>query len=194
MIRLNRKQQRLPIGGHHYPEPGLMIKEETFDDVVKRLRSFRLDNGVKLGNPEADVLRYYAEKFPYMVEEYWPQRTDDDVDRDYLRYAHWIRTAWQNPPKGIISSKEAEFRWDKCKTCKCNVQNRWKTGHEQEDLLRRSFMLRHGLHAPSFLGFCTCNRWDNSVAVFLSDPEGFSAKEKTAEQEPGCWLSSLVGR
>jgi hypothetical protein len=191
MIRFNRKQQRQPIGGHHFPEPGLMIKGETFDEVVKKLRTFRLDNGIKLGDPERDVLVYYASKFPYMVEEYWPERVEQEADNDFLRYAHWLRTTWQNPPKSLVTKLEANDRAEKCRACPHNVKNRWKDGLEQQDLLRRSFMLRYGQNSPEYLGFCSCHRADLSVFVYLADPKSFSVKEKTTEQPSGCWVKSL---
>lgn len=194
MIILNKDQQRRPIGGHHFPEEGRTFSGETLEEVVKRIREWRISNGRPVGDPEADVIRFYSENFPYMVIE------DENVDpkpgpsEDYVRYRHWIQATWKNPPKKLVPNREAKERQAVCDNCPKKKIVDWGSSEEARELERRSFVLRCGIHTSVTTGYCTCHRWDIGTIVTFHGPEQFSAKEKDTIVPESCWaVTNLAG-
>jgi hypothetical protein len=187
MIILNRAQQRLPIGGHHFHEMGMIVRGETFDEVVEKVKDLRINNGSPIGDPEREVIRYYAERFPYMVKTGTGQEPPPPSGI-YVRFRHWITTVWRNPPKRLVTKKEASLRWDVCKKCPKNIKKTWVKTEESEELERRAFMLRCGMEYPKELGFCACHRADLPVFVYIESPAGFTAKDKNETPPSECWV------
>jgi len=188
MLVINRNQQRLPIGGHHFPENnGPVIRGETFDEVEDKLSKYRINNGLPLGNPASEIIAYYARNFPWMVT-----LADDKESKkqssNYLRFSHWIRTVWKNPPRKLIHQKEAEARWAACLKCPRNQKKDWQTTGEAAEMERRSFMLRCGIDIPQGLGFCSCHKAPLEVFVFVENADSFSAKKDEEPKQPGCWV------
>jgi hypothetical protein len=187
-IILNKDQQRRPFGGHHFPEMGMVLRSEKFEDLVKRVKEVRIINGNPIGNPEQEILRYYAERFPFMVKS--GQSPDQPiVPSDYLKWRDWIRLMWFQAPNKIVSRKEASTRWEKCLACPMNRKIDWAVGEEAKEFEKRSFLIRHGQNTPDNLGFCTCHRWDSRVVVFLDAPEKLSNKREGDTQPPECFVS-----
>src|SRR5258705_12465900 len=110
MLKLNLNSQRLPIGGHHFREKGYMMKGENLAEVVKKVEAFRLDNHHPIGNPEQDVLFYYAVHFPWIV--IYDEEPDPEFDSDYKDWRDWLHKTWMLPPKKMVTVKEASLRWD----------------------------------------------------------------------------------
>ena len=121
-FQLNPSQMRLPFGGHHFRENGVTLKGETFDEVVDLLNDFRLMNGTPIGNPKQEIINYYAQKFPWMVE--YDLSGDEDVpeDENYVAWRSWISSVWGKPHGKFLTRKEASFRWSVCKTCEACVR------------------------------------------------------------------------
>jgi hypothetical protein len=69
MLKLNKEQKREPLGGHQFHEHGYTFKGDSFSIVETKVRKFRVRNGLPMGNPEQDILNYYAMHWPYMVKE-----------------------------------------------------------------------------------------------------------------------------
>lgn len=192
MITLNKNQQRLPIGGHHFPEPGKMIRGESFKEVEDRLKEFRVINGKPAGNPKQEILNYYAEMFPYMVQYGKEGEAYQPPTSNFVRFRHWVQTVWKNPPKKLIIDKEATARWEVCQKCPFNAKPDWGKDQEAQEVERRAFLLRAGRSVPEGLGYCTLHRADISVLSLLDNPALFSAKDKKLPDEPSCWVSSLA--
>lgn len=186
-IILNKHQQRRPFGGHHFPEQGMVVRAETWDELQTKVRKLRIINGHPEGNVESEILRYYAEHFPYMVTT-GEEKGKPVKPSNYFKYRDWIRYLWFDPPKKLITLKEAGLRWDKCETCPRNVKKDWQEDDETAEFARRSFMLRCGLDVPDFLGFCDCHRWDLGLAVLLHDAEKVSNKAKQDNIPTECWV------
>lgn len=187
MLKINKDQMRLPFGGHHFYEMGLMMKGDTFDEVRIKLTDFRLNNNRPVGNPGQDILTYYAVNFPWMVKE-------DDAEmpqegENFLAWRAWIQKTWNRPPKKIIVSKEAEMRWSVCKTCPHNIPiaagNRRA---EFDELKRKAFILRRGIKIPPEIGFCSLHRADLSAFTFTETPKDHSEIKKDTPNYPGCWV------
>lgn len=167
----------------------MVVRGDNFDELLAKIKNLRLINGHPIGDPEKDVLRYYAEHFPYMVKS-----GDEDgkpiAPSNYFKWRDWIRYMWYDPPKKLLTRTEAADRWEVCKTCPHNVAKNWKTDEEADEFNRRAFMLRAGLDVPSFLGYCDHHRWDLGLAVFLPEPSKVSHPEKRANKNQKCWVIS----
>lgn len=191
MLKLNPDQQRNPIGGHQFHSHGTTFIGDTFFDVIKKLTEFRVTNLLPVGDPKQEVLQYYAEKWPYMVmidENAVELKPSDDFDL----WARWVGRAWRNPPKAIVTTKEAADRFATCKTCQFNKPFSWPSTPESKALEQRTYLLRKGYEAPKDCGFCDLHKADISVFCFLSAPDAFSEKKDT-EPQASCWVSSLKG-
>ena len=116
MLKLNEKQQRTPIGGHQFHEYGNTFRGESFDEVVKKLKDFRLTNNLRLGDPEQEVLLHYATHWPWMVRRI-PDVEQEEESSDYKDWRAWVQRTWKKPPVKMITTKEASDRWNSCLTC-----------------------------------------------------------------------------
>ncbi len=187
MLAINRDQQRQPHGGHHFVDMGFTVRGDTFHEVVEKVRNLRISNAIPEGNPEQEVLQYYAKFFPWMVKiaETEPK---PDLPSKYVRWRHWVHAVWKNPPKKLVTPKEASLRWEICKDCPYNTKFDWENYLESDEVSRRAFMLKAGQDTPENLQYCSCHRLDIGVASFLDKPEEFSAKPKDTFPPPKCWI------
>jgi hypothetical protein len=187
MLKINKDQMRLPLGGHHYYEDGLSLKGDTFEEVREKLSDFRLNNNRPVGNPGQDILIYYAVNFPYMVREdetEIPQET-----KVFTRWRAWVQKTWTHPPKKTLTTKEASFRWDVCKTCPHNLPIISGLKHSEfEQITRKAFMLRRGAKIPQELGYCSLHHFDLGVATFIETPKDHSERRKDTPDYPSCWV------
>lgn len=188
MLSLNKNSMRLPIGGHQYPENGFTVKGDSFDEVVKLLTSFRLGNGKPLGNPKMDVLIYYAQNWPYLVRDDGQPEPAKSQDESYGRWITWVMGIWREPPTKILTTKEASYRWDKCKECPMNKPKDWASTEESAQMEQRLFLLRQGVDVPKYLGFCSCHGSDLSLFGFLEAPEKSSNKRQDEIQPSACFV------
>lgn len=187
MLKINKDQMRLPFGGHHFYEDGLMMKGDTFDEVKEKLTDFRLNNNRPLGNPGQDILLYYAVNFPWVVKE--DENEIPEESQSFLDWRAWIQKTWNRPPKKTIVTKEAEMRWVICMACPHNVPT--SNGNrkiEVDQLKRKAFILRRGVKIPSDLGFCSLHRFDLGVATFIETPKDHSEQQKDTPNYPSCWV------
>lgn len=187
MLKINKDQMRLPFGGHHYLEDGLMLKGDTFDEVKIKLSDYRMNNNRPVGNPGQDILKYYAVNFPWMVRE--DEINVPEETKEFTDWRHWVQRTWVNPPKKLLTNKEASFRWDVCKTCPFNqpIESGNKPS-EFEQITRKTLMLRRGAKIPKELGYCSLHRFDLGVATFIEIPRDHSEKEIDAPNYPSCWV------
>lgn len=192
MLKLNPDQQVGPIGGHQFPSHGITFTADDFPRLAKKVYEFRVTNLLPAGDPDQEILRYYLEKWPYMVSI--DEKAIKSKSSGYFeQWARWVGRAWRNPPKSIVSTKEAEDRMSACKTCPHNKAFDWKSTPETESLSQRTFLLRRGYEAPKQLGFCDLHKADISVFCFLTTPDAFSEIESQAEPQASCWVGSLKG-
>ncbi len=187
MFKLNEKMPREPIGGHHFASHGVTFKGDSFKEVVSQLRAFRINNNIAVGDPAQDVLIFYAENFPWMVEQDWNAEPKKE-NKYYVRWRDWIYGQWKNPPKKVLTTKEASDRWKICLDCPWRLPFVWKKTDESQELIRRAFMLRRGVEIPKDLGYCALHRVDLGVFCFLENPEVQSAQQKDGAKEPKCWV------
>lgn len=192
MIVLNKNQQREPIGGHHYVELGRVISGETFMGVVDQVRDSRITNGRSVGNPEMDVLLFYQANWPFMVIEDEFKKPEPEPDPNYTTTRDWVFSTWKNPPKKLVTSKEATIRAGICSSCPKRISKHKTMSEEASEVERRSFMLRCGITIKDSEAYCSCHRWPIEVAIFIDGADRFSAKKDKDNVPEGCWVGGLI--
>jgi hypothetical protein len=192
MLSYNKKAKKRPVGGEQYPEYGMMFRADTFPELVDKLRSFRLNNNIPTGNPEHDILFYYATVFPWMVVDDMEAYREEKHSEEYLQWRQWVYDTWKTPPKQFVSSKEAEFRTAACMKCPHNKPMNWKKTDESQGLTARCYMLRRGMGGNiGQIGFCSYHKADISAFNFCSPAEKFS-KNTNPEGYPDCWIGKTA--
>lgn len=187
MLKFNKDQLRLPVGGHHYVEYGKTFKGEDVPDLEKQIAAFRLANNIPAGNPKQEILNFYAKNWPYMVKRDY-EGVETVSDEDYIHWRQWIYDTWSRPPKKLLTTKEAKERWEICLKCPLMRRFKWESTDESAELTRRAFILRRGIEIPHEIGYCSLHRTDVGVYVFIDQSKSFSAM-KDAEQPKECWVS-----
>lgn len=194
-LRIKANSMREPFGGHHYEVGGQTFKGKNYDEVVRSLAAFRINNNIPLGNPDSEVIAYYAVNWPWLVEEYEAEPKPMPME-GYLAWRLWLMEAWNNPPKKLLTNKEASERFAICRKCPMNmpISRDGSPADEMAALKRKSFLLRRGSMAPEGIGYCTLHRVDLSVFCFLDNCLAFSSKKPDAKDLPECWASSLAAK
>lgn len=186
--QIRKGQQRLPLGGHHYNAHGIKFTGENHIEVYEKIIDYRLNNMIPVGDPEQEVLAYYYDNFPWMVDPD-PDAVAKRKSEHYLNWRSWVHRMWKNPLNRAVTNKEASIRWDVCKSCPHNLKLSVDNSPEGSETLRRAFLLRRGQAVPSHIGFCSLHSMDISVASFLEAPAAVSGKMKDAANHPGCWVA-----
>ncbi len=185
MLKLNEKQQRTPIGGHQFHEYGTTFKGESFTEVVKKLKNFRLNNNLNVGNPEQEILNHYATHWPWMVRRS-DEAPEQEKGSDYMDWRDWLQRTWKKPPSKFVSTKEASERWNCCLTCPHNLKKDWGVSAESTELNKRAFVLSRGLDVPSGIGYCNFHKCDLGVFSLIDKVNNYSS---TTNQPPAnCWV------
>lgn len=185
--RYNAKQQRRPIGGQHFPcKDGNIIKAETFGELVTKVLDYRLNNGHPVGDPEHDIVQYYATNYPFMVEEY---ESGDEAERheDSDMVYRWVNSVWTNPPSGLLSKLEAAPLIKTCLDCPHNVDLEDLPQADSFDTaISRALVIRKFMSAPDNLGWCDHHKWLTPLALFIKENKKYSSGEEPYPE--GCWV------
>ncbi len=187
-LRLKENQKRLPFGGHHFRENGVTLKGDTFEDVEELLSNFRLINGKPIGNPKDEIIAYYAEKFPWMVEYDTNEQVVEPLSEEYIAWRDWISSIWGKTQGHFITRKEASFRWEICKKCPHNVGSPWDDSKESIEFSRKALLLKRGENTPENLRYCDLHKVDIGVASFQESARDLSRKDDNKPDHPGCWF------
>lgn len=187
---INKDQGREPFGGHHFYQKTqglpLRLSAPNYKALVEKVSTYRLTNGIPLGDPAKEITDYYAENWPWMVvEDFQPEKGPEDPD--YTAWKAWLYAAWRRPSPKIVPRLQAKERWEKCKACRHNQPLKGQGSREAEELQKRAFIYRRGEWTPKELGFCCLHKWDISTSSVLDKPETYSASPEA--KEPGCWVN-----
>lgn len=189
MLIIKPDAMRIPIGGHQFPENGMVIRGESFDEVVQKLTDYRLNNHIHLGNPSRDVLVYYANNWPFMVTDDGKPEPDLSEAKPYEEYRRFIDETWKRPPAKLLATKEASFRWEVCEKCPFNKSKDWPQTKETAELARRSFLMKRGVETPKNLGVCSLHfHADLSILTFVETPAHFVDVKTDAAKPEKCWV------
>lgn len=183
---LKKNSHKAPYGGHQFNELGTVLRGDSFDELVEKLKNFRLMNARQLGKPDQDILHYYAENWPWLVE-----RTEGEfvpTDANFESWKSWIHGIWNKAPSRIVATAEAKTRWAVCEKCPFNRPMQFEDSPEVAELKRRAFLLKRGIDVPSNIGFCAVHRADIGVLSFIDNPEDFSKKRTKGGSYEDCWV------
>lgn len=175
-----------PPGGHHFVTMGVTIRDENFNNLIDKVIEFKVTNNLPYGNPEQEVLHFYAEHWPYLVER--TKDTFQPEDSNYSKWRDWIRSTWAKPPVKSVAKIEAETRAKICAKCPFNRPENFGNSPEAEDLRKRAFLLRKGVDVPPGLGYCAIHRCDLSAFVFIDNANDFSGRKKGGSPVKDCWV------
>lgn len=187
MLKFNTKQHRPPMGGHQFPSHGMIFRGDTIEDVIKKIKDFRLNNNIAAGDPEQEVLRHYAQHWPWTVRRSIEVEAGVESD-EYVAWRTWLHETWRKPVSKCVVPKEASERWLKCTNCPMNQKISGQNHHEENELRKRAFVLRKGVDVPSWLGYCSHHRWDTPVASFIEDAKQHSNAKSGTTAPAGCWV------
>lgn len=196
IYELNPNQMRLPLGGKHIfldRSSFMTFTDDTFDGLIEKIESHRVNNGMDVGNPKEEVIESYAKNYPWMVRLKTEAVGPDEINKRYEMTKMWLRHVWGHPPGGQEPTRVSEERWDICRKCLHNQRFQWPDTAEADEWEKRRFLLVKGLKIPQEIGFCALHRWDNGVASVLETPIRFSAKTKDSGQPGWCWSESMKG-
>lgn len=190
MLKLKHNSMRQPIGGHHFPSHGTTFKADSFTDLVKKVGEFRTINHLPYGSPDQEILAFYLNNWPYLVEE---DRSATDKKRDTISqmWLDWVRNTWSSGHSyKYATRKEAKERWEICRRCPFNVAIGDMSTEEMQAAKSQIFLLKQGTGTPSDLGFCVLHKSDTSMLTLLDQSELVSLSRK----DNNCWITTLAGR
>jgi len=176
-LRINRKHMSQPHGGWGYPVPdGPVLNADTVDALVEKLSDYREANGQPVGEPEHDIAKHHAAKWPWLIEEI------EDADVELNEAEAWIHRVWRSPPLRQAETRAREERFSQC--LKCVHFEPLDTESLTNEAARRLLCLNPAKHRPEH-GWCLLRGWIPSVAVQIQDPWEFA---DWTGKDKACWL------
>ena len=186
-FRLRKGHKRLPFGGHHYTANGITAKGDTAEEVVEKIKNYRLINGIPLGDPMSELLEYYADKFPWMIENNLDDQGEKPENANYVRWRGWLISQWGKPFPKTIGEVQAVDRWAICEKCEFCRPRTWENTPEAIEFERKSLLLKNARNSPKNVKFCTLHGWDIGVSSYVENPAPLSDKKDKQDYE-GCWV------
>lgn len=181
----NGQEVRIPPEGY----------ADSARDLVSQVRAFRMQNRIELGNVEADIALFIAERSP--INDRWkgkpPQRIIDMRSGKKISLPtaecarQWLQTAAYLRPK-LVSLYDAGLRVEICASCPHNMA--LTTGIKPIDaqILQEAKNLRQRAVMPGdeALHFCHLHGMVLAAAVFIdSDSPALQRSNEPAPAE--CW-------
>lgn len=168
-----------PHGGWGFPIPsGPALSDETVDGLAKKIAAYRMANGQPAGDPEHDIAKHYAPRFPWLIEEV----EDDDVEVNDAEA--WVHRAWRSYPVQMAEQRARDERFAQC--VKCVHFEPLNTDDMTLEAARRLLCLNPTKHRLEH-GWCLLRGWIPSVAVQIHDP--WSLADWTGKDKD-CWLDT----
>lgn len=186
-------------GGWRFPYPDEhsktlkdpFMRAMGFDALVGKVRMFRIEAGIKVGDVEYEVASYIKKVSP--GNDRHPNRTYEprpegmpDWRPPIERGKEWLITMGRRQVRCVLLS-DAFARADICATCPQNIEWRGPCEPCNEDVV---FRMQNVRQRPIFKGdeplkFCRLHNVMLGAAVFL-DQDFLPAKEPNAPAE--CWM------
>jgi len=184
MLRFRQNILHGPREGWYYVEGKQAIRGESPSDVADKLAAYRIRNGRNPGNPNKDVLNFWFDLRPELIEVA-PDGTPDVAESHSAQAGGvlaWLQSIMQHGSDTETGNAAIEERTNICLACPCNLPIPCKSDIKAE-IDRRSFMLGKGKVIPG-LNSCLFHMIDLRVAIrmrteFLNP--NFGNKHK-------CWL------
>jgi DNA-directed RNA polymerase subunit RPC12/RpoP len=186
MLRLKSNSMKLPIGGHHFVERSITFKAESFEDLAEKVRDFRLNNSIPIGDVENDILLYYANNWPWLVEED-PEQVSVKKNDLYDKWRDWAFGAKKRPIRKFVTDKEMALRYETCKECPYRVTIKPKHRDEYDAIMRKIFAYARGSMVCESNQFCRLHSVGIPVLLAADSPKEVLPM-KDGQSHPKCWI------
>jgi hypothetical protein len=119
----------VPPGGYHFPvAAGITVIGSSWDDLIDRVRQWRIDNGKNIGHPREEILAYFEKTWPSSIRYLsTPVLTSEDgaeptgsQDDPFSRTMRWLNRLRDRLPMGggeIAHDDDIEKRKAACEKC-----------------------------------------------------------------------------
>jgi hypothetical protein len=171
MKHINPSAQRKPIGGHHFTDRGQIIHSDTFPNLVKALADFRLANSWELGEPEKEILAYYATIAPWLVLDDGLPTKHVGIPAHIQPLREWLNEVYKAGNVTLCPKTEAKERWAGCEGCKYASEIDWEYSAETQEMERKAALLKGMRVTPLDDSFCRLHKWATSVATYMHKPK-----------------------
>ena len=184
----------------HFQQGSVVLHAGDREELTQRIFEFRLRSNIEIGNIEAEIDRYYCDKWPGFC---FPEARDRNPSAPWMpnesmlrRVSRWVAALIHKSPRGgypLVTSAEAEGRALLCGACAKNVPWRGGCGScsaSTLQLLQQLKQLRKTKQDGTLMG-CQVGGWENSSAVHLP-PEATAITEDQRSAMPAlCWRKQL---
>jgi hypothetical protein len=161
MLKFKQSPGRTPNGGHHLIDRGTVFEGATPQEVAAKVAEFRLNNGYPAGNPIQEIVLYYAQIAPFMLEESgeeWRKQAPSGFELSH----RWLIDQYSKGFMKLLPDEELSPRETVC--MKCQHKNALPSTMAGGDVKHRLFLLTQGRGDPA-LGFCSHHNWVTGLAA-----------------------------
>lgn len=188
-IQLKRNSMRQPFGGHHFEDRSVMFKADSFDELVEKIRDFRIANGIQVGNPSEEVLIYYAKNWPWLVEEdKCPPK--QRINERYDTWRNFIFGMKKTPIRKYANEREMRTRYETCEKCKYRKRVNPKEKDEFDALKAKIFVLCRGSMICGMDQFCDLHQAPIPVLLAAETTKDL-IPPKDGNGSEDCWIKSV---
>jgi len=188
-LRLKENSMRIPFGGHHFKDRAIMFKADSFDELVDKIRVFRIANSVKVGNPEEEILIYYAKNWPWLVEEN-PEPEETKENPRYEKWRDFIFGMKKTPIRKYANEREMRTRYETCEKCKYRKRVNPKERDEFDALKAKIFVLCRGSMICGMDQFCDLHQAPIPVLLAAETTKDL-IPPKDGNGSEDCWIKSV---
>ena len=192
-MRVNKGM--IPPGGWHFPEaPGHTIRTDTYETLIDEIFRHRLRVGKPTESIEAEVARYFCQRWPSSCVQTPAAITGDDTPaRRVARSAARLAAAQPAGGYDLVNQGTASERAAIC--AKCPLQVAWKTGCSSCSASTAALLLqiRKLRNTPSDgqLMACSIAGWENQTAVHLPESVVKPDADTLKTLPENCWRKSI---
>lgn len=172
-----------------------MLRANSKEELREVIFQYRLRNNIPIGNIEADIDKWYCDRWPGFCI---PDDTDTSTFDEPLlnKISRWAAEKAKHMPVGgyeLTIPAEAEKRAEVC--VKCIYNKPWKGlcgGCSASTLqLLQQIKKTRRTKKDGNLSACTLAVWDNSVAVHLGVKDLPVSDDVKAKMPEGCWRKQM---
>jgi hypothetical protein len=154
-----------------------MLRASGREELTEIIHSYRMRNGIPIGNVSRDIDDFYCAKYPTFCEKELndtdpkaPRRTDEPM---LNRVSRWASMTAQTMPRGgyeMAAPAEAQRRADICAGCPQNKPWRGSCGGCSSITLQLLTAIKkmQKTARDGNLSACAIGGWDNNAGVWLS--------------------------
>lgn len=163
---------------HWFPDPsGHTLRAKDLRGLIDAVASYRAQNGMARGNPEAEIERFYSKQFPWLVD-HLPAKADKPNETDAL--VRWVNQMWRATHPRFHDRVVQSARLAVCRGC----PHYSGLPELDNETVRRLMVV--GAGAPDFdVGYCSARNWVCGLAALI--PDCGSGKLE------GCWVGKEIG-